>query len=622
MATVASTPDESAEARLHNRMELLFAHTTEAMVITDGLGRVLAANEPMLRLVRLSLETLQSIDIASLLVGGDAENIEIRRHRIEHGFSSGETTLRLGGQLVPVRFWTIEVQLQDGQRRAYIGATPTDESLDNARMAQVLRAHFDDYPDGKLVINQGGWTIYANDRHLELWGLTRSDLTLALPERAAKRRSRFLDPEPFDRMADEIARDPTIETSCEARLKAGVIVEVRSIPLFGDDGRTIGRSYTTRDITAARQAEAILRESEERYRTLVATLPIGVVMQYADGTIGAANTAAQRILGLTEERLLGLTSFDPRWRAIREDGAEFPREQHPAVVTLRTGEPCRDVAMGVYHVSGSLRWLNVNSEPLRDESGATSGVVVTFQDVTEQRQAEAALSRARTAEAYQTLASGVAHKINNSLTTILGNAYLARLPGGLSTDSVESLDEIVQAASAATALVRDLLALSGRERHARVPLALSDAVAGALDGLDQAERSNTTTHLNSELPAILANATAIQQAIGSIIRNGIEAGGPVTVTTDRLSFTPNPNGFTAPARPPAGEYLAVIVRDSGPGLAEEVKSRLFEPFVTTKFAGRGLGLAATSGIMSMHHGFVELVSAPDGCTATLLFPAP
>ncbi|MGE3073492.1 MAG: PAS domain S-box protein [Dehalococcoidia bacterium] len=622
MPTDALTPEERLELRLYNRMELLFAHTAEAMLVTDGIGNVIAANPPLLRLLKLPLEVLRATPVGTFLEGGARENLQIRHQRMEHGFTSGETTLKLEGRLVPVRYWTIEVGIGSGERRAYIGVTPNDESLDNARMAQVLRAHFDDSPDGKLVINRAGWTIYANDRHLELWELDRTDLKLPLDERATKRRSRLFDATSFDRMSEEISADPEIETSCEAQLRGGTIVEVRSMPLFSEDGNLIGRSYTTRDITADRQAEAVLRESEERYRTLVATLPVGVVMQYADGTIGAANAAAQRILGLSEDQLLGLTSFDPRWQAIDENGAEFPPERHPAVVTLSTGEPCRDVRMGVHHASGSLRWLNVNSEPLRDDSGAISGVVITFQDVTEQRHAEAAISRARTADAYQSLASGVAHKINNSLSTILGNAYLAGLPKGLPIDTTESLQEIVHAASGATATVRDLLALSGRERHARASLNLSDAVVATLETFELAARANITIELDSALPPLLADATAIRQAVASIIRNGLEAGGPVVVRTERIAFVPGSDGFYSPSRPAAGNYLAIIVRDHGNGLPEEVKPRLFEPFVTTKFAGRGLGLAAASGIMSMHHGFVELVSTPDGCTATLLFPAP
>ncbi len=729
---------------------MLFAHTSEAMVITDGRGRILDANSALLRLVGVSLETLRSSDPGDFLLGGSTENAGHRGERMAKGFNSGESVLKLpDGRLVPVQFWTVEIDLGNGQLRACIGINPTDESLNNEKMTQILRSHFDDSPDGKIAGNTEGQTIYANDRHLEIWGLTRADMTLPLPEREAKRRQRFVDQGPFDRMANEIAADPMALASCVATLVSGAIVEVRSNPLVDDRGVLIGRSFTTRDITeqesakrelsslatlfaalaansplgilavdpegklihcsdeflriwnldaswrslpleaqirthrerfsepelhraslkrvlkagvgdledefetsdgrlvqrnmtplvtesgldlgraffyrdvtTARRAEAILRESEARYRTLVAELPVGVVMQNADGTISAANPAAERIIGLTEDQMKGLTAFDPRWRSVGEDGAEFPREQHPSVVTLRTGEPCHDVSIGIYHVSGALHWLNVSSEPIRDDAGRLSGVVVTFQDVTEQRQASEALSRARTAEAYQSLASGVAHKINNSLSTILGNAYLAGLPEDLPADSKESLLEIVEAATDATAMVRDLLALSGTERHARAQLSLFDAVRSAVETFDHTARADITMELSSDLPTILADATAISQAISAIIRNGLEAGGPVSVRAARMTFTPNPSGYSAPSRPPAGHYLAIVIRDNGPGLAEMMKSRLFEPFVTTRFVGRGLGLAATAGIMAMHHGFVELVSSPDGCTVTLLFPSP
>src|SRR5512140_3463141 len=106
----------------------------------------------------------------------------------------------------------------------------------------------------------------------------------------------------------------------------------------------------------------------------LAALSEGVVMQLAGGEIVACNPAAERILGLTRDQLAGRTSMDPAWRAVHEDGSPFPGETHPAMVTLRTGEPARDVVMGVRRPDGELRWISINSEPIPGSSGRASAV--------------------------------------------------------------------------------------------------------------------------------------------------------------------------------------------------------------------------------------------------------
>jgi len=117
-------------------------------------------------------------------------------------------------------------------------------------------------------------------------------------------------------------------------------------------------------------------------------LPVGVVVQVASGEIVFCNPAAERILGMDRDQMAGRTSLDPRWRAIHEDGSPFPGETHPAMVTLRTGDPLRDVVMGVHTPDGSLRWISVDSQPIPGPDGQPASVVATFVDVTDRRRAE------------------------------------------------------------------------------------------------------------------------------------------------------------------------------------------------------------------------------------------
>jgi diguanylate cyclase (GGDEF)-like protein/PAS domain S-box-containing protein len=143
------------------------------------------------------------------------------------------------------------------------------------------------------------------------------------------------------------------------------------------------------DVEAVEQA---LRSQGSLYESVLASLVEGIVVQDTSGKIVAFNASALRILGLSAEQLTGRTSLDPRWCAVHADGTPFPGEQHPAMVTLRTGEPLLGVLMGVRIPDGGTRWISINTQPLRDgQSGPIQGVVCSFQDITARRTHEAAI---------------------------------------------------------------------------------------------------------------------------------------------------------------------------------------------------------------------------------------
>ena len=155
--------------------------------------------------------------------------------------------------------------------------------------------------------------------------------------------------------------------------------------------------WVERELQTVQLGEALrlLEQTESRYGSLVAALSEGIVLQDKHGAIQTCNASAEQMLGLSADQMMGRTSIDPRWRAIHEDGTPFPGDQHPALVTLRTGEPCIDIVMGVHKPDGVLSWLMVNSQPMFLEGPERpSAVVCSFADITERMQAEAALRAA------------------------------------------------------------------------------------------------------------------------------------------------------------------------------------------------------------------------------------
>jgi len=176
--------------------------------------------------------------------------------------------------------------------------------------------------------------------------------------------------------------------------KAGdrIPVETNLAVLRSSHGEPSGILAITRDITKRKQAEKALRESEERYRTLIRDLEVGVILLGPCSEILLINPAALRLLGLGEEQALGKTSFDTDWNAIHEDGTPFPGETHPVPQAIATRRPIRDVVMGFSHsTTGDRVWLLANAEPQLNSEGQVERVICTLSDITERKQIEEAL---------------------------------------------------------------------------------------------------------------------------------------------------------------------------------------------------------------------------------------
>lgn len=140
------------------------------------------------------------------------------------------------------------------------------------------------------------------------------------------------------------------------------------------------RAHLERD--RHRFLEMALARAEMRYESVIQSASEGMVVQGPSGAIIDSNRAASEMLGLSEDELFGRVSRDPRWRAVRANGQAFPGDEHPAMVTLRTGEPQHDVVMGIETPAGERRWLNINTYPVRtNPCGRVDQVVAVFRVV-------------------------------------------------------------------------------------------------------------------------------------------------------------------------------------------------------------------------------------------------
>jgi PAS domain S-box-containing protein len=387
-----------------------------------------------------------------------------------------------------------------------------------------------------------------------------------------------------------------------------------------------GAIVTFLDITERKRTEQALAQNEERYRAMVERSPDPMAVQRA-GRLLFVNAAGARLVGKAAEQLIGTMGFELVHPDSRETFVDKIGQVH------RTGDIAPIFEAKLLRSDGSSVEVEVAAVPLTYY--AEPAVQIVARDITRRKQAEEQLRRleaqvryAQKLESLGVLAGGIAHDFNNLLAIIMGNAALATMnmpAGALARRDVERIEA---AAERAAELTKQMLAYAGKGKFAVEALSLTELVEQMADllrtALPKTVRLRTT--YAPDAPAILADAAQIQQVVMNLITNAADAIGDVPGTVDISIFGARLDGtamdFTYVAEDlDAGQFVCLEVRDTGRGMEAETVARIFDPFYTTKMTGRGLGLAATLGIVRGHRGAINVTSAPDqGCTFRVYFP--
>ncbi len=284
---------------------------------------------------------------------------------------------------------------------------------------------------------------------------------------------------------------------------------------------------------------------------------------------------------------------------------------------------------------GRQRWVQVRGQAV-GEPGAVHRIFGTLQDITRRRreeeqrqQLEAKIQQTQKLESLGVLAGGIAHDFNNLLMAMLGNVSLAQSMLSPASPVREFLDEVETAAQRAADLSRQMLAYSGKGALAIENLDLNEVVQ-EMGHLLEVSVSKTVVlkyDLTPKLPPVRGDATQLRQILMNLITNASEAigdsSGLISLRTavrecdrDYLAGTYLDDSL------PAGLYVELEVSDTGCGMDEATRQRLFDPFFSTKFTGRGLGLAAVLGIVRGHQGAIKVYSEPEqGTSIKVLLPA-
>ena len=274
-------------------------------------------------------------------------------------------------------------------------------------------------------------------------------------------------------------------------------------------------------------------------------------------------------------------------------------------------------------------WPQDTASVMRLASTLLTGVLARAGADAHQKSVERRMQETQKLESLGVLAGGIAHDFNNLLTAILGNASLLRAEHGSAEEFVEPIEQIELASRRAAELCRQMLAFAGRGRFALQLLDVNTVIRDmqALLQITVPKNSRLELALAPALPPVLADEAQIRQLVMNLVINAAEAladeSGIITIrtTSGRRTAQDLSQSVFSPQLD-EGDYVSLSVADTGSGMSEETVARIFDPFFSTKFTGRGLGLAAVVGIVRAHKGALRVESRVGaGSTFELMLPA-
>lgn len=369
-----------------------------------------------------------------------------------------------------------------------------------------------------------------------------------------------------------------------------------------------------------REAQA-LRHSEEQFRLLLRSVTdYAIFMLDRDGCVASWNAGAQRFSGYEERDIVG----SPLSRFYTADARQAGEPQRALDVALKDGK-FEEEGWRV-RKNGQPFWASAVIEIIRDDDGEPLGFASVTRDITDRKQAEEALERARAAlaetqkmEALGQLTGGMAHDFNDLLMAVLGSLELLRkrLPADPKVERL--LDNAMKGAERGVALTQRMLSFARRQDLSPTAVQVPDLVQGMSDLLNQSigPAISIETRFALELPPVLVDAHQLELALLNLALNARDAmpnGGTITIAAEKepLSGDGEPLG-----------YVRLTVTDTGEGMAADTLSRAQEPFFTTKGLGKGtgLGLSMVRGLAEQSNGRLVLRSEKgDGTSVELWLP--
>jgi two-component system sensor histidine kinase TtrS len=356
------------------------------------------------------------------------------------------------------------------------------------------------------------------------------------------------------------------------------------------------------------------RHLEEEHELILNSVADGIYGVDLKGHSTFFNRAAEEITGWKAEEVIQRNQHDLLHHT-RADGSPYPLHECPVYQTFRDDRPCFIDDDLFWRKDGTSIPVEYSSTPIRDHKGGIRGSVVVFRDITARKEAEEAAAQHCNDLAHMSrlstmgeMASGLAHELNQPLTAVATNTHTCiHLMNKEAIERERVLTLLERAASQAERaglIIHQLLLFMRKEEPQRAPVDLNKLVVEVLQLLRvETKRGKVNIHLDlaNDLPLLKVQPIQIEQVLLNLLRNAMEA-------MDALDADQGQRGIWIATSPASEEAVLVEVRDNGQGISAELRERLFDPFVTNKQKGVGLGLSISKRIVESHGGRLYLDS--------------
>lgn len=636
-----------------HRLALVAERTTNAVIIADVAGRVTWVNAGFERLTHYTLDEVIGKKPGELLQfeKSDPATIQTIRTALAAGAPVRVEILNRGKN--GSEYWIdLDIQPLHDDAGTVTGFIAVESNV-TAQVEQriFLQSILSSMASALIVHNQEGHIVECNQRTEQFLQLPRQQI-LGRHSLAEFVRTVRLDGSVW----------PAEEHPCEVTLRTGQPVHNATMGIDLPDGRhwvaidtaLLYDAFGQRkgvvtlfaDVTMPITAQAALMESENRFRSLLNVMSEGVVMQDAHGQVLFSNPAAAQILGAPPEQFAQIIATDARWRAVREDGEDFPIQEQPAMVSLRTGRPLRNVVLGIYRPDDKLVWTSVNSEPLFKFDGDAPdkttpyAVVSTFHDITERKRAEQrlqhailnlrqavthaeelAMQAAQASRAKSEFLANMSHEIRTPMNGVIGMTGLL-LETPLTDEQRRYAETIRSSGEALLTIINDILDISKIEAG-KLELENSDFdlielledFAASLAVKAQEKQIEFICAADPETPRFVqGDAGRLRQVLTNLVGNAL-----------RFTHTGEVSVRVAPVALDATRVtLRFVIRDTGIGIPKAKLPLIFEKFTqvdastSRRYGGTGLGLAIARRLVELMGGEIG-VESEEGQGSTFWF---
>lgn len=414
-----------------------------------------------------------------------------------------------------------------------------------------------------------------------------------------------------------------LEKVCFHKDGRRMVLETSGVPFFNEAGKVTGYRGVDRNITERKQVEQSLRESEERFRTVLEANPDPVVVYDKTGNVIFFNPAFTKVFGWTLDECLGkrMDMFEPE---------ESWPETRRMIEKVMAGESLYGIETRRLTKDGKIIYISLSAAVFHDRDGNPVGSVINLRDISEKKRLETQLQRAQKMEAIGALAGGVAHDLNNILSGIVSYPELLLLDLPQDSPYKKPLLTIQKSGAKAAAIVQDLLTLARRGVDVTEVVNLNHIISEYMKSPEHEKilsfhpNIHMTTDLETDLLDIMGSPVHLTKTVMNLISNAAEAilnSGTIMITTKNQYIDKPLKGYDAVIE---GDYVVLIITDDGIGISEEDIEQIFEPFFTKKVMGRsgtGLGMSVVWSTVKDHNGYIDVHSQEgQGTTFTLYFP--